>query len=68
MSLIKKSDLKNHLSTRTGATVIPAQPSIHADATGYSEDSSKDAAVSAASAVDNADVAAPRAGGEKPKA
>lgn len=38
MSLIKKSDVKNHLSTRTGATEVPARPVIHADATGYSEE------------------------------
>ena len=48
MSLIKKSDVKNHLSTRTGASSVPAQPDVHSDPTGYSEDGSKDYGVSAA--------------------
>lgn len=42
MSLIKKSDLKNHLSTRTGATTLPVQPVSQPDATGYSGDGSED--------------------------
>jgi hypothetical protein len=67
MSLIKKSDLKNHLSTRTGATVLPIEPSIHADATGYSEDGNKDTIVNAAPASDNLG-SAPAAEAGKPKA
>lgn len=51
MSLIKKSDVKNHLSTRTGASAVPPQPEVHSDATGYSEDSSKDASAAALSVV-----------------
>jgi hypothetical protein len=49
MSLIRKSDVKNHLSTRTGDSAVPAQPLIHADPTGYSEDSSQEAVVVAVS-------------------
>ncbi len=64
MSLIRKSDVKNHLSTRTGASGLPVEPSIYADPTGYSEDSSQDAAVLAVSTP--ADEVA--ANGEKPKA
>jgi hypothetical protein len=70
MSLIKKSDLKNHLSTRTGATVLPIQPAIHSDATGYSEDDPIGAAPGTTSA-DNARVAeaaAPAVEAGKPKA
>ena len=48
MSLIKKSDVKNHLSTRTGASPVPVQPDLHSDPTGYSEDGSRDNSVSAA--------------------
>lgn len=44
MSLIKKSDVKNHLSTRTGASELPVQPVSQPDATGYSGDGSEDAA------------------------
>jgi hypothetical protein len=47
MSLISKSDVKNHLSTRTGASGIPIQPVSQPDATGYSGDGSEDAAVNA---------------------
>ncbi len=64
MSLIRKSDVKNHLSTRTGDSTVPAQPLIHADPTGYSEDSSQEAAVLTVSmpAVEAAAIV------EKPKA
>jgi hypothetical protein len=49
MSLIRKSDVKNHLSTRTGDSTVPVQPLIHADPTGYSEDSSQEAVAVAVS-------------------
>lgn len=67
MSLIKKSDVKNHLSTRTGASAVPAQASIHADATGYSGETSADAGVNPASAVDAPVTAAAAAEAGKPK-
>ena len=44
MNLIQKSDVKNHLSTRTGASGLPVQPVSQPDATGYSGDGSEDAA------------------------
>ncbi len=67
MSLIRKSDVKNHLSTRTGASAVPIGPSIHADATGYSEDGSNDAVVNAVSRPPaKGEVAAPAAEVAKP--
>lgn len=44
MSLIKRSDVKNHLSTRTGDTTLPVQPSIDTGPSGISDDGTKDAA------------------------
>jgi hypothetical protein len=49
MGVILKSDVKNNLSAPTGARALPVQPAIHADATGYSEDDSKDVSRDAAS-------------------
>jgi hypothetical protein len=59
MSLIKKSDVKNYLSTRTGARVLPFQPVTQPDATGYSGDGSEDGA-------ENAPVSPLAAKAEKP--
>lgn len=44
MSLIKKSAVKNHLSTRTGASSLPPGSSKQPDATGYSGKQSAGAA------------------------
>jgi hypothetical protein len=73
MSLIKKSDVKNYLSTRTGARALPVRPVIHSDPTGYSEDGSRDAPVDAASASGagvsgTGESAAPAADAQKPRA
>lgn len=38
MTLIKKSDVKNHLSTRSNAIVFPFRPASQPDATGNSGD------------------------------
>jgi len=73
MSLIKKSDVKNHLSTRTGASVLPIRQTSHSDATGYSEDDHSDATPKTASAPPveisrAAEAAAPAAEVRKPEA
>lgn len=44
MSLVKRSDVKNHLSTRTGDTTLPIQPAIDTAPSGNSGDGSKDGA------------------------
>lgn len=71
MSLIKKSDVKNHLSTRTGASAVPA-PAVFADATGYSEDPSQERVGEAGSDPTArggmGEMAAPAANAEKPQA
>jgi hypothetical protein len=43
MSLIKKSDVKNHLWTGAGGKVLPFGPRSQSDATGYSNDGVPDA-------------------------
>lgn len=47
MSLIKRADVKNHLSTRTGATTLPARHAADTGPSGNSADSSQDAAAGA---------------------
>lgn len=42
MSIIKKTDVKNHLSARH-RTEIHLEPAIHADATGFPHDEEVDA-------------------------
>jgi hypothetical protein len=38
MSLIKRSDVKNHLSTRTGDTTVPVQAAVDSGASGNTSD------------------------------
>jgi hypothetical protein len=42
MSVIKKADVKNHLSTRRKKLVFPFAPVSQPDATGYSGDEHRD--------------------------
>jgi len=48
MSLIRKSDVKNHLSTRTGETALPVGPDIDTGASGNGGDGSQEAGKEAA--------------------
>jgi len=48
MSLIKRSDVKNHLSTRTGDTALPVRSATDTGPSGSSGDSSQDAAADTA--------------------
>lgn len=71
MSLIRKSDVKNHLSTRTGATVLPTGLAIPSGPNGYSKDGDVDMAVNAsgpaATLSDPCEIAEPVANTEKAK-
>jgi hypothetical protein len=45
MSLIRKTDIKNHVSTRTGASLLPFRNLSQPDATGYSGEDAADTTV-----------------------
>lgn len=55
MSLIKKSDVKDHLSARRKKIVFPFGPVSAPDATGYSGDKPRGAKVNASRSVDPVD-------------
>lgn len=55
MNLIKKADVKNHLSARRKKIVFPFGPASQPDATGYSRDELRDANVNASRPGDPVD-------------
>ncbi len=68
MSLTKRSDVKNHLSTRTGGTALPARSATDTGPSGKSADGGKDEAFASSGVASTDKLASPASSAEKQKA